>query len=192
MGVIVGITGASGVIYGVETLRLLRELCVPSHLIVSRSAALTLKLETDLALEELRALATRSYPVQDVGAPLASGSFKTAGMIVAPCSIKTLSGIVNCYEENLLIRTAGVCLKEGRKVVLMLRETPLHLGHLRLMVQAAEMGCVVFPPVPAFYTNPTSIDDLVRQSCGRALDQLGLDVSIPRWEGSTPEARPGD
>jgi 4-hydroxy-3-polyprenylbenzoate decarboxylase len=183
MAVVVGMTGATGAVFGIELLRLLEKLGVARHLVLSKAAALTLKLETDLTLEELYGLATEVHSVGDLGASIASGSFQTNGMIVAPCSIKTLSGIVNCYEDNLLLRAAGVTLKEGRKLVLMVRETPLHVGQIRLLQAAAEIGAIVFPPVPAFYHRPKTIEDIVHQSCARALDQLGLHVEIPRWSG---------
>jgi 4-hydroxy-3-polyprenylbenzoate decarboxylase len=183
MAVVVGMTGATGAVFGIELLRLLEKLGVARHLVLSKAAALTLKLETDLTLEELYGLATEVHSVGDLGASIASGSFQTHGMIVAPCSIKTLSGIVNCYEDNLLLRAAGVTLKEGRKLVLMVRETPLHVGQIRLLQAAAEIGAIVFPPVPAFYHRPKTIEDIVHQSCARALDQLGLHVEIPRWSG---------
>lgn len=190
MRLVVGITGASGTIYGVRLLEMLKDLGVESHLIMSRSAALTLRLETDYAVDEVQALATQAHNPADVGAAISSGSFKTDGMIVAPCSIKTLSGIVHSYEDNLLIRAAGVNLKEGRRLVLMVRETPLHKGQLRLLAEAADIGATIFPPVPAFYVRPASIDDIVGHSCARALDQFGYDVPIPRWHGTQAGLRP--
>ena len=183
MPVIVAMTGASGVIYGVRLLEALRTLDTDTHLVMSRSAALTLRLETDLEPEDVHALATEVHPVSDIGASISSGSFRTDGMVVAPCSIKTLSGIVNSYEDNLIVRAAGVVLKERRRLVLMIRETPLHLGQLRLMTSAAEIGATVFPPVPAFYTRPQSVDELVDQTVARVLDQLGFDAPAHRWSG---------
>jgi 4-hydroxy-3-polyprenylbenzoate decarboxylase len=183
MAIIVGMTGATGSVYGIQLLRTLKEMGVASHLVMTKAAGLTLRLETDSPIEEVHALATHVHSVGDIGASIASGSFRTQGMIVAPCSIKTLSGIVNSYEDNLLLRAAGVTLKEGRKLVLMIRETPLHAGQIRLLQLAAEIGVTVFPPVPAFYNRPKSLDDIVRQSCARALDQLGLDAEVPRWHG---------
>lgn len=182
--VIVGISGATGIVYGVETLRALKALEVPSHLIISEAGVRTLDFETDLGMDDLCALADVVHSVKDIGASIASGSFRTQGMIVAPCSIKTLSGIANSFDTNLLIRTADVTLKERRPLVLMVRETPLHKGHLELMTRAADYGATIMPPVPAFYTKPESIDDIVRQTVGRALDHLGLDHElIDRWNG---------
>lgn len=190
MRLIVGITGASGTIYGVRLLEMLKDLGVESHLVMTRSAVLTLRLETDLTAEHVQGLATEVHNPADVGASISSGSFKTDGMIVAPCSIKTLSGIVHSYEDNLLIRAAGVNLKEGRRLVLMVRETPLHKGQLRLLADAADIGATIFPPVPAFYAKPSSLDDVVNHSCARALDQFGYDVVIPRWHGTQAGLRP--
>ena len=182
--VIVGISGATGIIYGVETLRALHALGRPAHLIISEAGVRTLGFETDLDLDGLAALADTVHNVKDIGASVASGSFRTQGMIIAPCSIKTLSGIANSYDENLLIRTADVTLKERRPLVLMVRETPLHKGHLELMARAADNGATIMPPVPAFYNRPQNIDDLVQQTVGRALDQLGMDHDlIKRWNG---------
>lgn len=182
--VIVGISGATGIIYGVETLRALHALGRPAHLIISEAGVRTLGFETDLDLDGLAALADTVHNVKDIGASVASGSFRTQGMIIAPCSIKTLSGIANSYDENLLIRTADVTLKERRPLVLMVRETPLHKGHLELMARAADYGATIMPPVPAFYNRPQNIDDLVQQTVGRALDQLGMDHDlIKRWNG---------
>jgi flavin prenyltransferase len=182
--VIVGISGATGIIYGIETLRALKTLGVQSHLIISEAGVRTLDYETDLNLDDLRALADKVHSVKDIGASIASGSYRTQGMIVAPCSIKTLSGIANSFDTNLLIRTADVTLKERRPLVLLVRETPLHKGHLELMTRAADYGATIMPPVPAFYTKPKSIDDIVHQTVGRALDHLGLDHEmIERWNG---------
>lgn len=182
--VIVGISGATGIIYGIETLRALRTLGVEAHLIISEAGVRTLDFETDLDLDDLRALADKVHSVKDIGASIASGSYRTQGMIVAPCSIKTLSGIANSFDTNLLIRTADVTLKERRPLVLLVRETPLHKGHLELMARAADYGATIMPPVPAFYNKPHSIDDLVRQTVGRALDHLGLDHDLmERWNG---------
>ncbi len=182
--VIVAITGASGVIYGVELLRALRDLGEEAHLILSEAAGRNLAIETRWSLDEVRALAAVVYSNRDVGAAPASGSFRTRGMIVAPCSIKTLSGIANSYDENLVVRAADVTLKERRKLVLMVRETPLHKGHLELMARATDCGAVILPPVPAFYHHPQTIEDLVRQSVGKALDQLEIDHDLyRRWSG---------
>ena len=182
--VIVGISGATGIIYGIETLRALKMLGVEAHLIISEAGVRTLDYETDLGMDDLRELANVIHSVKDIGASIASGSFRTQGMIVAPCSIKTLSGIANSFDTNLLIRTADVTLKERRPLVLLVRETPLHKGHLELMSRASDYGATIMPPVPAFYTKPKTINDLVRQTVGRALDHLGLDHElIERWNG---------
>jgi 4-hydroxy-3-polyprenylbenzoate decarboxylase len=180
--VIVGISGASGVIYGVRALDALRELEVETHLVVSRAAALTLSQETDLSLAELNAKADVVHRAGEVGASIASGSFRTLGMIIAPCSVRTMSEIATGVTSSLLTRAADVTLKERRPLVLMVRETPLHLGHLRTMASLAEMGAVIAPPLPAFYAKPKSVQDLVDQSVGRALDALGLDWgAVRRW-----------
>ena len=182
--VIVAISGASGAVYGMEILRALKEMNVPSHAIITEAGKLTLKHEMDLSQDSVRELAVEVHNIKDVGAKPASGSFRAQGMIVAPCSIKTLSGIAGSYAHNLLLRSADVMLKERLPLVLMVRETPLHKGHLELMAKAAEMGCVILPPVPAFYTNPNSIEDIVRHTVGRALDQIGLDSGlVKRWQG---------
>lgn len=184
MSIIVAMTGASGSIYGIRALEILKDLGVDTHLVMSRSAALTLRIETDYTAEEVQGLATAIHPVNDIGAAISSGSFRADGMLVAPCSIKTLSGIVNSYEDNLIVRAAGVTLKESRRLVLMVRETPLHLGQLRLLAAAGEIGATVFPPVPAFYTKPRTIDDIVNHSVARALDQFGYEAPLARWEGT--------
>ena len=178
----VGVTGASGVVYGLRTLEALAELGVESHLVTSRSAALTLKQEAGLAPADLAARATAAYPVNDVGAAIASGSFKTLGMVIAPCSIRTMSEIASGVTANLMTRAADVALKERRPLVLLIRETPFHLGHLRTMVRLAEMGATIAPPLPAFYAGLKSVEDLVDQSVGRALDLFGLDwAAVRRW-----------
>ena len=182
--IIVAITGATGAVYGVETLRALKDIGVPAHLVVTETGARTLGYETGLTLDDVRALATETYPNKDVGAAIASGSFKAAGMIVSPCSIKTLSGIAGSFSHNLVIRAADVCLKERRPLVLQVRETPLHKGHLQLMTRAAELGCIIAPPMPAFYAKPASLDDMVRHTVGRTLDLFGLDHDlVKRWSG---------
>jgi 4-hydroxy-3-polyprenylbenzoate decarboxylase len=184
MRIVVGISGASGAIYGIRTLEALRRLGVETHLVLSETAAETIAYETDYTEAEVRALASRVYPVDDVAAAISSGSFPTQGMVVAPCSIKTLSGIANSYNDNLLTRAADVTLKERRKLVLVVRETPLHLGHLRLMTAVTEMGAVVLPPVPAFYHKPKTVDEIVNQTVGKVLDQFGLDAGLfQRWTG---------
>ncbi|PWC58523.1 3-octaprenyl-4-hydroxybenzoate carboxy-lyase [Azospirillum sp. TSH7] len=184
---VVGISGASGVIYGIRMLQTLRRIGVESHLVVSRSAEVTLAHETSMKVAELRALADVSYAAADIGAAVSSGSFRTLGMVVAPCSVRTMSEIASGVTSTLLTRAADVALKERRRLVLMVRETPLHLGHLRTMTALAEMGAVIAPPVPAFYAKPQSIDDLVDHSVGRVLDLFGLDAgNLRRW-GERPE-----
>lgn len=183
MSIIVGMSGATGAIYAVRLLELLKSVGVETHFVATKSAVLTLGLETPYQLGDLQSLATHSYSPGNVGASISSGSFRTRGMIVAPCSVKTLSGIAHCYEDNLLLRAAGVTLKERRPLVMLFRETPLHEGHLRLMSEAARMGGMLFPPVPAFYTRPTTVQDIVDQTCGRVLDQFGIDVGLERWSG---------
>lgn len=188
--IVVAITGASGAIYGVRALELLREIPdVESHVILTSSAHRTIEHETPHKPDEVRALADHLYSPRDIGAAIASGSFVTAGMLVAPCSVKTLSGIAHCYDDNLVVRAADVCLKERRRVVLMLRETPLHAGHIDLMSQATRNGAIIMPPVPAFYALPTTLDDVVNQTVGRALELL--DVCAPgvkRWGGTEAAA----
>src|SRR5262245_54533171 len=179
---IVGISGASGAIYGLRVLEVLPKIDIPAHLIVSRSAIQTLKEERGATLEEARALATETYSNADIGAAVSSGSFRTRGMIIVPCSIRTLSDIGYGGTDNLLSRAADVQLKERRRVVLVVRETPLHLGHLRSMMAATENGAIVMPPVPAFYHQPKTIDDIVNQTVGRALDLFDIDAKIvKRW-----------
>ncbi|AWU93757.1 UbiX family flavin prenyltransferase [Azospirillum ramasamyi] len=179
---VVGISGASGVIYGIRMLETLRRIGVESHLVVSRSAEVTLAHETSMKVAELRALADVSYSAADIGAAISSGSFRTLGMVVAPCSVRTMSEIASGVTSTLLTRAADVALKERRRLVLMVRETPLHLGHLRTMTALAEMGAVIAPPVPAFYARPESLDDLVDHSVGRVLDLFGLDAgNLRRW-----------
>ncbi len=181
---VLAITGATGVIYGVEMLRVLRELGQETHLILSEAAALNLGIETDDSIEEVKALASVVYNNKDMGAAVASGSFRTRGMIVAPCTIKTLSGIANSFTTNLVIRAADVTLKERRPLVLMVRETPLHKGHLELMTRVADYGGIILPPMPAFYHRPQSVMDIVHQSLGKALDQLGIEHQLfQRWTG---------
>ncbi|MFS0758419.1 UbiX family flavin prenyltransferase [Noviherbaspirillum sp. 1P10PC] len=179
---IVGISGASGVIYGVRMLQMLRTLGVETHLVMSKSAQLTLTHETDLSVAEVKALADVTYSNTDIGAAIASGSFRVSGMVIAPCSIKTLSEIASGITGSLLSRAADVTLKERRRLVLMLRETPLHLGHLRSMVAVTEAGAIVSPPVPAFYARPASIDEMVDHSVGRVLDLFGIESgAVRRW-----------
>jgi len=182
---IVGITGASGVIYGVRVLHALRDAGVETHLVVSRAGQMTLaQEEPQLKLADLAALASHVYSDQDVGAAISSGSFKTSGMIVAPCSVQTLSAVATGVTTNLVARAADVILKERRKLVLMLRETPLHLGHLRAMTAVTEMGAIVYPPVPAFYPRPVQIDELVDHTIGRVLDLFDIETGmVSRWRG---------
>src|SRR5712672_68842 len=158
--IVVGISGATGIIYGIRALQMLRELGVETHLVVSRAGEMTREYETPLSRSDLHGLADVVHPLADVGASIASGSFRTLGMLVAPCSVRTLSSVVNCISDNLIARAADVCLKERRRVVLMLRETPLHLGHIELMAGATRMGAIVMPPVPGFYSRPRSLDDI--------------------------------
>ncbi|HEX7759871.1 MAG TPA: UbiX family flavin prenyltransferase [Caulobacteraceae bacterium] len=184
---VVGISGASGVLYGVRALDACAALGVESHLIVSRAAALTLAQETKLSLADLSAKAGVTYRVGDIGASVASGSFSTLGMIIAPCSIRTMSEIATGVTASLLTRAADVTLKERRPLVLMVRETPLHLGHLRTMVKLAEMGATIAPPLPAFYARPQTIEEMVDQSVGRALDLFGLSWDVVRrWGEDLP------
>lgn len=183
--IVVAITGASGAIYGIRTLEILRERSdTETHLVISDSGRATIAQETRRSIEEVRSLADVVHPFRELGASIASGSFRTDGMLVAPCSIRTLSAIANCATGDLVSRAADVVLKERRRLVLLVRETPLHAGHLRLMLQATENGAIVMPPVPAFYAEPASIEDLVDHTVGRALDLLGIDTElVNRWAG---------
>ena len=179
---IVGISGASGVIYGVRFLEVASKLPLEIHLIISDAAKKNLEIETKVTAKDLEAMSARVYDPNDLGAPVSSGSFLTLGMVIIPCSIKTLSGVANSYNNTLLIRAADVCLKERRKTVLVVRETPLHLGHLKLMERVTESGAVVFPPIPAFYHNPKTIDDIINHSVGKVLDQFGIQHHLfKRW-----------
>lgn len=181
---VVAITSATGVIYGVELLRILRELGQETHLILSEAAGMNLSIETDYSIEDVKALASVVYSNKDVGAAVASGSFRTRGMIVTPCTIKTLSAIANSFTYNLVIRAADVTLKERRPLVLMVRETPLHKGHLELMSRVADYGGIILPPMPAFYHKPQTVMDIVHQSLGKALDQFGIEHQLfARWTG---------
>lgn len=182
--IIVAITGASGAMYGIRALQLLRATGVETHAIVTSSAQRTIAHETAYSATSVKALADHVHNPRDIGAALSSGSFVTAGMLVAPCSIKTLSGIANSYTDELVVRAADVCLKERRRVVLMLRETPLHAGHIDLMARATASGAIIMPPVPAFYTLPRTVDEIVDQTVSRALELLGINVEgIKRWDG---------
>jgi len=173
--VVVAITGASGAILGIRTLELLKGAGIETHLIISHAARQTITSETAWKVSDVNALASVCYEPQDIGARIASGSFVTEGMLVVPCSIKTLSGVANSYTNDLVVRAADVCLKEGRKLILVVRETPLHPGHLRLMWQAARSGAVIFPPVPAFYGKAQTVDELVTNLAGRVLLRLGIE-----------------
>ncbi|MGQ0665308.1 MAG: UbiX family flavin prenyltransferase [Pseudomonadota bacterium] len=187
---VIGISGASGAIYGVRLLEVLRGAGIETHLVMTRAAEMTLAYETSRKVAELHALAAVVHPVQDLGASISSGSFKTLGMIVAPCSIRSLSEIAYGTTSNLLTRAADVALKEKRRVVLVVRESPLHVGHLRAMTQAAEIGAVVLPPVPAFYTLPANVDDIVNHTVGRALDLFDIDLGlVKRWGEAPPGAK---
>jgi flavin prenyltransferase len=180
---IVGVTGASGGIYAVRLLALLKQIAeIETHLVMTDSAVRSLEIETQLPLEELKAMADINYDINDIAAAIASGSFNTAGMIIAPCSMKTLSGIANSYSDNLLTRAADVTLKERRPLVLSVRETPLHLGHLRLMTTACELGAIIMPPLNAFYHRPNSIDALVDNTVRRMVQQLRLNIDIPNYQ----------
>lgn len=183
--VIVGITGASGAIYGLAALKALRIAGVETHLVVSRSGQITMAHETGTKMSDLTTLADVVYRVDDIAAAISSGSFQTMGMIVAPCSVRSLAEIASGVTSSLLTRAADVVLKERRKLVLMVRETPFHLGHLRSMTQVTEMGAIVMPPVPAFYARPATLDDMVNHSVGRALDLLGINNDLVRRWGET-------
>lgn len=179
---VVGLSGASGVVYGVETLKVLKEIGVETHLIMSRAGSRNLEIETDYTPDQVRELASVVYDVDNVGAAVASGSFLTRGMLVVPCTVKTLSAIANSFNYNLLIRAADVTLKERRPLVLMVRETPLHKGHLDLMRRAADLGAVILPPIPAFYHQPKSLADVINQSIGKALDMFHIEHNLfKRW-----------
>ena len=182
---VIGMSGASGQIYGIRLLEVLGKAPgVETHLVMSQAARMTIAQETDWEPRDVETLATVAYRPSDIGAAIASGSFETAGMIIAPCSIKTLSAIAHSYTDDLISRAADVQLKEGRPVLLMVRETPLHLGHIELMAQAARIGCVIFPPVPAFYSRPSSLDDIVNGTVGRMLARIGFDNDLYyRWLG---------
>jgi 4-hydroxy-3-polyprenylbenzoate decarboxylase len=190
--IIVGISGASGAIYGIRALEVLRDVPeLETHLVLSPSSKRTILEETDWTVAAVEALAGVVHSHRDIGAAIASGSFQTMGMLVAPCSIKSLSGIVNSYADNLLTRAADVCLKERRRVVLMVREAPLHLGHIELLASASRFGAVVLPPVPAFYNRPSSVDDIVNHSVGRALDLFEIEHRLfRRWKETGREEPP--
>jgi 4-hydroxy-3-polyprenylbenzoate decarboxylase len=191
MRLIVGLTGASGVIYGIRLLQALRPMAgVETHLIVSRGAKVNIALETAWDVKDVEALAEVVHSDQNLAASISSGSFQTAGMVIAPCSMKTLSGVVNSYADNLMVRAADVVLKEHRRLVLVPRESPLHVGHTRLLHEAATMGAIICPPMPTFYSAPKTVDDIVDQSVGRILDLFGLDSGmVRRWQGPSGGAQ---
>jgi flavin prenyltransferase len=184
----VGITGASGSIYGIRLLEVLRATTsIELHLVISAAGKRTLVEETDYSVADVEALAHHHYDVKDIGATLASGSFRTGGMVIAPCSIKTAGAIAACYSDTLVARAADVTLKEGRPLILVVRETPLHVGHLRMLTALAEMGAVILPPVPAFYNRPKDLDDIVHHTVARVLDRLQLPQTlVGEWRGTTP------
>jgi flavin prenyltransferase len=185
---IVGISGASGTIYGIRLLEMLRNAEIETHLVMSKSAELTVAYETDLKARDVRALASVNYPVTDIGAAISSGSFPTMGMVIAPCSIRTMSEIACGITGSLLSRAADVVLKERRRLVLAVRETPLHGGHLRTLTTLADIGAVIAPIVPAFYNRPKSVDDIINHTCGRLLDLFGIDIgTVKRWKGGPVE-----
>jgi len=185
---IIAMSGASGQIYGIRMLEMLAQTPdIETHLVLSQAARITIAQETDVTPAQVEALADVVYRPADIGAAIASGSFAAQGMIVAPCSIKTLSGIAHSYAGDLITRAADVQLKEGRPLLLMVRETPLHLGHLRLMTQAAEIGAIIFPPAPAFYARPQSLDEMVANTVGRVLARIGIpNDAYPEWQGIRP------
>jgi flavin prenyltransferase len=185
---VVGITGASGSIYGVRLLEILRTTTdIELHLVISAAGKRTLVEETDYSVADVEALAHQRYDVKDVGAALASGSFRTGGMVVAPCSIKTAAAVAACYTDTLLTRAADVTLKEGRPLIMLVRETPLHLGHLRVLTALAEMGAIVLPPMPAFYNRPKAVDDIINHTVARVLDRLQLPQTlVGEWRGTSP------
>jgi 4-hydroxy-3-polyprenylbenzoate decarboxylase len=188
--IIVGISGATGVIYGVRILKALHEVGVETHLVITQSAIKNLHIETELKMPDLEAMATVVYDVDDVAAPIASGSFAVDGMVVIPCTMKTLSAIANSFNYNLLVRAADVTLKERRRLVLVVRETPLHEGHLELMTRVARIGGVIMPPVPSFYHMPKTIDDLIDQTVGKVLDLFSIDGKLfKRWGSGQEELR---
>ena len=184
---VVGITGASGSIYGIRLLEILRTTTdIELHLVISAAGKRTLVEETDYGVADVEALAHQRYDVRDIGATLASGSFRTAGMVIAPCSIKTAAAVAACYADTLIARAADVTLKEGRPLILLVRETPLHLGHLRVLTALAEMGAVVLPPMPAFYNRPKALDDVINHTVARVLDRLQLPQTlVSEWQGTS-------
>ncbi len=186
MRLVVGISGSSGSIYGIRLLEVLRGVSdLETHLIISAAAKRTLLEETDYAIKDVEALATHVYDNRDIGAALASGSFRTGGMVIAPCSIKTASALANCYADTLICRAGDVTLKEGRPLVVLVRETPLHAGHLRQLLHLAELGAVILPPMPAFYNRPKTVEDIVNNTVGRILDRFGIPHDLTtEWTGT--------
>jgi 4-hydroxy-3-polyprenylbenzoate decarboxylase len=185
MRLIVGISGATGAIYGIRTLEVLRRLGIETHLVISDAGKKTVHLETDYDIHTIEKIATEVHQIGNIGASIASGSFKTDGMVIVPCSVKSLSAIANSYNENLLIRAADVAIKERRKLVLVVRETPLHLRHLQLMTRVAAAGGVILPPMPAYYNRPQTMDDIINHTVGKILDQFDLDHTLfTRWRGA--------
>lgn len=183
--IIIGITGASGVIYGIRLLEVLREKEVETHLILTNAAKTNIALETGFSVRQVEDFASEVHEINNLAAAISSGSFKTYGMVIIPCSIKTLSGVANSYNENLLVRAADVILKERRKLVLGVRETPLHKGHLELMIKVVDRGGIIFPPVPAFYHSPSGIDDIINHTIGKILDLFDIGHALyKRWEGT--------
>lgn len=189
MVLIIGITGASGVIYGIRLLELLsKNEAIETHLIISEAGEMNIGYETDWKIEDVKAMASFCYRINDISARIASGSFKTEGMIIAPCTVKTMSALANSYADNLLTRAGDVTLKERRKLILLVRETPLHLGHIRSMEKLAEMGAIIMPPVPAFYHRPRTIQDIIDHTIGKALDIFGIEHNLfERWSGLLSE-----
>jgi 4-hydroxy-3-polyprenylbenzoate decarboxylase len=186
MKLVVGISGASGVVYGVRLLEVLSQVAVESHLVLTSAAQKTVRLETRHAVKDVKALATRVYANDDIGAAIASGSFRTAGMVVIPCSIKSLSAIAHSYNHTLLVRAADVMLKERRRLVLVVRETPLHQGHLQMMLEMNQRGAIIMPPVPAFYHAPKTVEDIVDHTVGKVLDLFGIEHDLfTGWEGGS-------
>ena len=185
MRLIIGMSGASGLIYGIRLLQILREMPqVETHLVLSEAARLNITVETQYSVDDVRAMADEVYSIRNIAASISSGSFKVHGMVIAPCSMKTLSAVANSYADNLLVRAADVTLKERRRLVIMPRETPLHAGHCKLMYEASLMGAILFPPIPSFYDRPQSIDDIVTASVSRVLDLFDVDPGLlKRWTG---------
>ena len=191
---VVGISGASGAIYGIRLLQKLRSFDdIESHLVISTAGERTICEETDFSLADVRALADVNHPLRNIGASIASGSFRSMGMVIAPCSVRTLASVAYCQADNLLSRAADVMLKEGRPLILLFRETPLHVGHIKAMMLASEAGAVIMPPVPAFYNRPQTVDEVVDHTVGRVLDRIAYDhETVPRWSGSALQRQPKD